>query len=129
MQVLPWFLNFEFNRRARRSHVWANFFAWIGVFIGLVVILSLSGAAKEDASANPVVVLIIIVAIIARMIDGLAMTFRRAHDTSRSGWIWILCWIPLINLLPLYWLYIQDSDQGPNKYGPAVKEFYVPPAD
>jgi len=31
-------------------------------------------------------------------------------------------------LLPLYWLMIQDSDQGPNKYGPPVKQFYVPPA-
>jgi uncharacterized membrane protein YhaH (DUF805 family) len=59
-------------------------------------------------------------------IDGIAMVFRRAHDTGRSGWIWLLLLIPLINLLPFYWLMIEDSHQGPNKYGPPVKQFYEP---
>ena len=56
----------------------------------------------------------------------MAMTFRRAHDTGKSGLIWILIWIPFINLIPFYFLMIEDSSEGANKYGPATKSFYAP---
>jgi uncharacterized membrane protein YhaH (DUF805 family) len=63
---------------------------------------------------------------IAAFVDSLAMTFRRAHDTNKSGSIFLLLFVPFVNFLALYWLLIEDSQQGPNKYGPAVKQFYEP---
>jgi len=44
--------------------------------------------------------------------DGLAMGVRRAHDISKTGWICLLLLIPLVNLLPLYWLYFKLGDKG-----------------
>lgn len=124
-----WFLNFSFNGRARRAHTWANYFAWWGVLIVLMVAFRLtSGADGAPGAASPIFAVLIVLAIICAAIDQIAMTFRRAHDTGKSGWVWLLLLIPLINLLPLYWLLIQDSDQGPNKYGPPVKQFYQPAA-
>lgn len=123
MRLTNWFLNFDFKGRARRSHAWANFFAWAGAMVALMI-----GVRFAPVSMGAVFSLLFVAALIGSMIDGAAMTFRRAHDTGKSGLIWFLLFIPLVNLLPMYWLLIQDSDQGPNKYGPPVKRFYVAPA-
>ncbi len=65
---------------------------------------------------------------VASFVDSMAMTFRRAHDTNKSGWIFLMLFVPFVNFLALYWLLIEDSQQGPNKYGPPVKQFYEPGA-
>lgn len=121
--MTKWFLNFSFNGRARRSHYWANFGAWLAIMV-LVVGVGMGATGGSDAG-GAVVGLVLLIAALCSILDNMAMVFRRAHDTGRSGWIWILLLIPIVNLLPFYWLMIQDSDQGPNKYGPPVKTFYV----
>jgi uncharacterized membrane protein YhaH (DUF805 family) len=121
-----WFLNFSFDGRAPRSHQWANSVAWAAIIIGLI--LAIGSAAGYDAVSATTAVLVMSVAVALGAIDNMAATFRRAHDTSRSGFVWVLLLIPLVNLLPLFWLLIEDSQAGPNKYGPPVKMFYEPPA-
>jgi uncharacterized membrane protein YhaH (DUF805 family) len=133
--MTKWFLNFDFGGRARRSHYWANLGAWFAVIIGLAI--AIASATPKDASdhfdfarggISMVLAILIFLSFAASAIDNIAMVFRRAHDTGKSGWVWLLLLIPVINLLPFYWLMIQDSDQGPNKYGPPVKAFYQPSA-
>jgi uncharacterized membrane protein YhaH (DUF805 family) len=125
--MTKWFLNFDFSGRARRAHIWANVLTWFAVLVVLVVVGGAisSGAAGDTFGPGGLVVGgLIIAAAIASLVDGMAAVFRRAHDTNRSGWIWVLLLLPFINLLPLYWLLIQDSDVGPNRYGPLAKPFY-----
>jgi uncharacterized membrane protein YhaH (DUF805 family) len=124
--MTKWFLNFDFSRRARRSHYWANYGSWVAILVVLVLIAAGLGAQKGGAGPGALFILLVVVGLVLAGIDGLAMVFRRAHDTGRSGWIMLLLLIPLVNLIPLYWLMIQDSDQGPNKYGPPEKQFYEP---
>lgn len=119
-----WIFNFSFDGRARRSHLWANTFAWLGIILVLAGVLAAAGDGQPPVWAG----LLIAAAVICAAIDNLALVFRRAHDTGKSGWIWLLLLIPLVFLLPLYWLLIEDSQAGPNKYGPPVKQFYQPPA-
>lgn len=124
-----WFLNFSFDGRSRRSHYWANILCWLAAFMLIGVAIGI--AASMDPGVGPASIVVFLVATVwtvAYMVDVWAMTFRRAHDTGKSGWIALLLFIPIVNLLPLYWLLIQDSDQGPNKYGPPVKQFYQPAA-
>jgi uncharacterized membrane protein YhaH (DUF805 family) len=129
MKLTNWFLNFDFATRARRSHMWANWLSWFGVWIAILILAAMMGSgssAEPSGAAAGTVGILMIVAGIAAFVDGVAMTFRRAHDTGKSGWIWLLLLVPVVNLLPLYWLLIEDSQQGPNKYGPPVKQFYEP---
>jgi len=138
MKLTNWFLNFDFGGRARRSHTWANWGAWLAVWLvvwGIVMGMASAGIAADEASGassaasgalGSFAMLILFVTWALAFIDSMAMNFRRAHDTGKSGWIWLLLLIPLVNLLPLYWLLIEDSQQGPNKYGPPVKQFYEP---
>ncbi|MCR5875134.1 DUF805 domain-containing protein [Phenylobacterium sp. J426] len=127
MKVTNYFLNFDFGGRARRSHYWANLACWIGALLVFAVI-GMAVAPEPEGGASGVLSLLLGVGVVGAMVDNMAMVFRRAHDTGKSGWIWLLLLIPLINLLPFYWLMIEDSQQGPNKYGPPVKQFYQAPA-
>jgi uncharacterized membrane protein YhaH (DUF805 family) len=153
MKLTPWFLNFDFGGRARRSHYWANLGAWLlvaAVFLAVAAAVapdapatlapaadavapapSPAPAAEEpaaDGGGGGLIGFALFIALLLAAVDGFAMVFRRAHDTGKSGWVMLLLFIPLVNLLPLYWLMIEDSQEGPNKYGAAVKAFYQPPA-
>ena len=45
------------------------------------------------------------------------VAMRRLHDTGRSGWWLLLCFIPLLGLLILLYFLVQDSEEGENEYG------------
>ncbi len=128
LEMTPWFLNFDFNGRSRRSHAWANWACWFGASAVLLIAIGVTAGAHPDPTKlNPLVVVLslaVVAVALLSFVDNLAMMFRRAHDTNKSGWIWLLLMIPLVNLLALYWLLIQDSDHGANRYGPPTKTFY-----
>ena len=61
------------------------------------------------------------------MIPSIAVTVRRLHDTGRSGWYFLLQYIPvpLVNFIGLIMLIVylcEDSKPGTNEYGPNPKE-------
>ena len=56
------------------------------------------------------------------LIPSIAVSVRRLHDTSRSGWWLLLCLIPLIGMVVLLIFMVQDSKPGQNQYGPNPKE-------
>lgn len=118
----------DFNGRSRRSHAWANWACWFGASAVLLIAIGVTAGAHPDPTKlNPLVVVLslaVVAVALLSFVDNLAMMFRRAHDTNKSGWIWLLLMIPLVNLLALYWLLIQDSDHGANRYGPPTKTFY-----
>ena len=62
----------------------------------------------------------IIYAIVA-IIPGIAMAFRRLHDTGRSACWLLLVLIPLIGAIVILIFYCLDSQPGTNKYGPNPK--------
>ncbi|MCC8180154.1 MAG: DUF805 domain-containing protein [Planctomycetes bacterium] len=55
------------------------------------------------------------------LIPGLAVSYRRMHDRGKSGWWLLLYIIPLIGWLILVIMFVQDSQPGPNRYGPNPK--------
>ncbi len=104
----------NFNGRARRSEYWYYTLFTIIVELVLTVIQKLtSGVPVVGLIVN---ILIVIIGL-ALFIPGLALCFRRLHDTGRSG-IWILIGlIPLIGEIILIVFFVQDSQPGDNKYG------------
>ena len=47
----------------------------------------------------------------------LAVSVRRFHDSARTGWLVLLIFVPLINLLGIALLCVPGTP-GPNRYGP-----------
>lgn len=56
---------------------------------------------------------------LATLIPGLALSFRRLHDTDRSAWWLLIGLVPLVGLIVLIVFYASAGTPGPNKFGEA----------
>jgi uncharacterized membrane protein YhaH (DUF805 family) len=54
-------------------------------------------------------------------IPNLAVIVRRMHDQDKSGWWFLVGFIPFIGGIWLLILYLTDGTPGPNRYGPDPK--------
>ena len=99
-----------FSGRARRSEFW-----WFSLFAAIVYfIVTIIDAVAKNAVLG-------ILVILALLLPSLAVTARRLHDTGRTAW-WILIGIiPIVGAIVLLVFECQDSQPGPNQYGPSPK--------
>jgi uncharacterized membrane protein YhaH (DUF805 family) len=96
----------NFSGRSTRAEYW---FATLANLLIYVVLAILTLALK-----TPILYIIFALAVI---IPGLAIAFRRLHDTDRSaGWLFI-GFIPFIGVIWLLVLYCQPSTPGSNRFG------------
>ena len=100
-----------FQGRARRKEYWMFFL--FNIIIGAVLGLIDGLVGGPGILAN--------LYSLAVLIPGLAVTFRRLHDTNRSGWWVLISLIPLIGFIVLIVFMAQDSQPGDNQYGPNPK--------
>lgn len=101
----------NFSGRSTRSEYW-----WMQLWIFLIYFtvsfsIIFAGLGKNTLDRVTFIMNLIIA------VPGLALTFRRLHDTGRSGWHILLCWIPI------YILVIACIDSVPeNEWGPSAYE-------
>jgi uncharacterized membrane protein YhaH (DUF805 family) len=67
---------------------------------------------------------------LALIIPWVSVTVRRLHDTGRSGWYYLIGFIPVVGEIWLLVLLLLDSEPGPNLYGasPKAPAYAVRPA-
>ena len=103
----------RFQGRASRPEYWY----WILFYIVLSIIASMLDRAVFNTSYGSWFSAIVGLGL---LLPSLAVTVRRLHDTSRSGWWILLGLIPVVGGIILIVFYVQDS-HGDNKYGPSPK--------
>jgi uncharacterized membrane protein YhaH (DUF805 family) len=109
--VLTQFNNF--HGRARRSEYWYYFLFECSIDF----ILSFLGN-KTGISAFTTVMYIFNFAL---FIPGLALLFRRMHDTGKSAWLLLPCIIPVAGQIFMMIWFLKDSQPGENQWGPNPK--------
>jgi uncharacterized membrane protein YhaH (DUF805 family) len=117
-----------FRGRAGRKEWWMFFLIYVAVVFGLKGIDILLGTFDWDRRYN---VLINVLSdfgtisglyLIGTIIPVVAVTVRRLHDTNRSGWWYLIIFIPVFGgFQQLIWM-AQRSQPGENRYG-------LPPQD
>lgn len=101
---------FGFSGRARRSEFWFFVLFYVIFYVAAAVI----GFAIHFTA------LMLIVGLV-HFIPLLAVSWRRLHDTDRSGgWYFINC-IPLIGFIIFLVFTCSEGTAGPNKFGPDPK--------
>ncbi|GLY31109.1 DUF805 domain-containing protein [Kineosporia sp. NBRC 101731] len=100
----------DFSGRARRSEYW--FWTLFAVIVTVV-------AAIIDAVIGFQIVTYI--AFVALLLPGIAVTVRRLHDTGRSGFWYLIVFVPFVGGLVLFVFTLLDSEAGSNAYGPNPK--------
>ena len=103
----------NFSGRARRQEYW--YFTLINALISIAITFAdaLMGTYNPALGAG----FFGIIYGLAVFIPTLAVTFRRLHDTGRSGWWLLILIVPLLGALIMLVFLLLDSNSGPNRYG------------
>ena len=108
-----------FSGRARRKEFWMFFLFSALITIFLTVIDEFMGWKFELSGDN--LGFLSTLYYIAVIIPYLAVIFRRLHDTDRSGWWFLIAFIPIVGVIILLVFLILDGTKGENRFGPDPK--------
>ena len=116
----------NFNGRARRKEYWMYTLILTVLLIALMAImfsaLSLSDETRiETGPSGYLTVLLLFVFLVVHFIPSLALTVRRLHDTGKSGWWYLIVFVPYLGNFVIFIFTLIDGDEGVNKYGPNPK--------
>lgn len=110
-----------FSGRSRRSEYW--YFVLFNVIFAIVAMLldKMLGTNFSINTFNGPIELpygyFYLLYLLVVLIPSLAVAVRRLHDVGKSGWFFLICFIPIIGSIWLLVLMCTDSISGANQYG------------
>ena len=106
----------NFEGRAPRSEYW-----WFTLFLALLEIVTsvLDGflGTYTVTSFGKMIGFINLIFLLAILLPSIAVAVRRLHDTDRSGWFYLLIFIPIIGSIVLLVFFVQQGTNGRNRFG------------
>ena len=118
---------FNFKGRARRKEYWMfSLFNLILVFTTMLLdnLLGTTFVTESTNFFNDEIIeinspygYIYTLYVVLAFLPGLAVSFRRLHDTGRSAWNFLWFLIPLFGFIWVLILFCKDSQKEENKYG------------
>lgn len=107
----------NFSGRARRSEYW--YFLLMNMIIAIVAIIidSVSGLNIAPLPYGYVYFAYLFLT----LLPGFAVAVRRLHDVGKSGWFFLISFIPFIGAIWLLVLFCSEGESGTNAYGPDPK--------
>ncbi len=111
----------DFNGRARRMEYWMFILFNIIFAIAAVILDNLLGLKFSSEIPYGFIYLIYV---LATLIPGIAVAVRRLHDVDKSGWFYLIAFIPIIGTIWLLILFFTEGTPGTNQYGVNPKETY-----
>ena len=120
-----------FSGRATRSEFWYFVLLSNIIFIAYLIasitfwMLAVNGSSLTIVSSNYISLELLnyILAIwtVGITIPSIAITFRRLHDTDKSGWWTLINLFPVIGPIIYIFLLANPSTEGENRFGPNPK--------
>jgi uncharacterized membrane protein YhaH (DUF805 family) len=101
----------DFSGRSTRAQFWFYHLALVGIAVGTFIIDIMISGGREPQP------LVSAVAVIGHYIPSLAIIVRRLHDSGSSGWLVLLCLIPVIGIVAFIAFGCFTPTPGPNRYG------------
>lgn len=110
----------DFNGRARRSELWYYYLLYIIyyfiIMICVGVLIAIFSVLNLNNLGSIIVGILLFLAFVPFIVPSIAVAVRRLHDTGKSGWLFLIAFIPFGGLVLLIF-YILDSTPGANQYG------------
>ena len=107
-----------FSGRARRKEYW--FFVLFNIIIALALTFIDFSTGLYDVESE--IGLLSSLYSLAVLVPSIAVTIRRLHDTGRTGWWFLIAFVPIIGAIVLLVFMVFDSTPGDNQYGPNPKD-------
>jgi uncharacterized membrane protein YhaH (DUF805 family) len=109
----------DFNGRARRKEYWM--FALFNCLICFAAMILGLIFMKVSVGLGIFIYVLLGLYGLAVLLPGLAVSVRRLHDSSKSGWMILICLVPFVGSLIVFIFMLLDSTPGANLYGPNPK--------
>lgn len=107
----------DFNGRARRMEFWMFIVGIVGAAIITSIIDGILGmGGMMFGYYGPLTTLLLL----GTLVPYVACAVRRFHDQDKTGWLVIMAFIPLVNLVFLVFMFLEGT-RGDNQYGPDPK--------
>jgi uncharacterized membrane protein YhaH (DUF805 family) len=107
----------QFDGRAGRKEYWMfQLFVFLVTIVGYIGI-GIGGAIESNAVMGVFGVLLMLFSV-AVIVPALAVAVRRLHDTDKSGWMLLVCLIPLVGGIILLVFNVLPGTPGENRFGP-----------
>lgn len=118
--MLDWWKKVMFNNyanfsgRARRAEYWYFKLFQAIIFIPLYIMMIVG--IVSSLAFGALFGILFVLFFLGSVIPSLAVTARRLHDVNKSGWTYLLAFIPFGALVILYYS-VLEGDRGRNDYG------------
>lgn len=106
----------NFSTRASRSEYWR--FTAVTVVIGFV--FTLLRFVFGHSFLGSLINLLSFAYTCVMFLPSLGIAVRRLHDINKSGWFWLIIFVPIIGLVYVIYLLAKPGDVGDNQYGSPV---------
>lgn len=104
---------FQFKGRARRKEFWyfVLFNVIIALVIGIIEVMVSGGNTYQSPGALSSLYTLLV------LIPSIAVTVRRLHDNNRSGWWYLMNFVPIVGPIILLIFLVQKGTAGENRFG------------
>jgi uncharacterized membrane protein YhaH (DUF805 family) len=106
----------DFNGRASRSEYW-----WFALFQFLselvLALVPLTIVDYATGEINGFSAVIFLLAALALIVPAIAAAVRRLHDTDKSGWWYLVTFVPYVGGIILLVLLALQGTSGTNRFG------------
>jgi uncharacterized membrane protein YhaH (DUF805 family)/cold shock CspA family protein len=126
----------NFRGRARRKEYWGfALFYTLGMILLTTVGLAIDaevGNFDYSSEAPVVTIVVVLLALLASLVPGIAISVRRFHDIGLSGWFYLVMFVVglllagVVMILTIV-LGLIPSQKRENKWGPVPKGVEAPP--
>jgi uncharacterized membrane protein YhaH (DUF805 family) len=104
----------RFSGRSTRAQFWFYHLAVLGLaVVGFIIDVAIAGPLGPEPLVSAVIVIV-------HYLPSLAIIVRRLHDADRSGWLVLLCLIPLVGIVAFIVFGCTASTPGTNRFGAPV---------
>ncbi|PHM36321.1 DUF805 domain-containing protein [Xenorhabdus innexi] len=98
----------DFSGRARRKEYWMFYLFHMLAFLVVGILAAILG---DTFGA-----ILYVIYFLGTIIPSLAVTVRRLHDSNRSGWWFLLCFVPVAGIV-VFIFTVLEGTEGSNDYG------------
>ncbi len=105
------------GRSSRAEYWWVQLFNLLVMIVPYLILLTVGIGSGGFNLIGILMALIIGAYVLAVLIPGLAISFRRMHDRNMTAWWLLLGLIPYVGSLVLIVIFVLPGTKGPNTYG------------
>lgn len=110
----------DFEGRSQRMEYWMFQLGIFAVVMVWAIIFAVFGGLSEGGGMNALATIWAVlggIAMLGLIVPSIAVTVRRFHDQDKSGWFYLLSFIPYVGGIVVFVFMCIEGTRGPNRFG------------